>query len=221
MSPNIFSVRSINDPNVGAFAADHREKCIGPIFDRLDDLRSGPLPASTSKVCDSFVRIVSRLLVNAGDLYVWQFVPPIFYFGAQLDAQPKGDNNNTFVSKRELRPKHFHNSKYDPPRPRRLRMYQRRLRDPVLRSRTYSPTTGLTMESIEEAGARAGKHAAELYRFREWEGTCESERRALPDAVKAALLDAQKHHDSDSEDERAIAIYWASYTAAFEAGIVH
>jgi hypothetical protein len=75
MSPDIFSVRSINDPNVGALAADHRKKCIGPIFDRLDDLRPRPLPASTSKMRDSFVRIVSRLLVNAGDLYVGQFVP--------------------------------------------------------------------------------------------------------------------------------------------------
>ena len=106
MSPNIFSVRSINDPNIGALAADHREKCIGPIFDRLDDLRSRPLPAGTSKVRDSFVRIVSRLLVNAGDLYVRQFVPPVlFYFETSFRSQPKGYHNTTFVSKRELKPR--------------------------------------------------------------------------------------------------------------------
>ena len=72
------------------------------------------------------------------------------------------------------------------------------------------------MNSIEEVGARAGKRAADLYKAREREGTCESERRALPDAVNAANLEAQQFSDSESEDERAVAIYWASYAEAFK-----
>jgi hypothetical protein len=75
------------------------------------------------------------------------------------------------------------------------------------------------MESIEEVGARAGKRAADLYKARERVGTHDSIRHALPDAVKAAKADAQKLQDSASEDERAVAIYWASYAEAFEAGI--
>jgi hypothetical protein len=58
------------------------------------------------------------------------------------------------------------------------------------------------MDSIEEVGARAGKRAADLYKAREREGT-----------------DAANLQDSPSEDERAVAIYWTSYAAAFEAGI--
>ncbi len=77
------------------------------------------------------------------------------------------------------------------------------------------------MDSIEDVGARAGKRAADLYKFREWEGTCESERRALPDAVRAAKVDVAKFRDSDNEDERAVAIFWASYAQEFEAGIAH
>ena len=77
------------------------------------------------------------------------------------------------------------------------------------------------MDSIEEAGASAGKQAADLYQFRKWEGTCESERRALPDAVKAAKVDAAKFRDSDSEDERALAVYWQSFAEAFHAEIAH
>jgi hypothetical protein len=41
----------------------------------------------------------------------------------------------------------------------------------------------------------------------------------LSEKVKAANLEAQQLRDSASEDERAIAIYWASYAAAFETGI--
>ena len=77
------------------------------------------------------------------------------------------------------------------------------------------------MDSIEEVGVRAGKQAADLYKFREREGTCESERRALPDAVEASRLEAQQLSDGGSEQERVNAIYWQSYADAFEAGIAH
>jgi hypothetical protein len=75
------------------------------------------------------------------------------------------------------------------------------------------------MDSIEQVGASAGKRTADLYKFRKQEGTCGSERRALPDAVRAANLEAQQFSDSESEDERAVAIYWQSYADAFEAAV--
>jgi hypothetical protein len=60
-------------------------------------------------------------------------------------------------------------------------------------------------DSVEQLGAAKGTAAANLYKASEREGTCETERRALPDAVKAAMADAAKFRDSDNEDERAIA----------------
>jgi hypothetical protein len=77
------------------------------------------------------------------------------------------------------------------------------------------------MESIEELGAAKGTAAANLYNARERDGTHDSIRRALPDAVKAAKADAAKLQDNESEDQRAVAIYWASFAEAFEAGIKH
>ncbi|MET4804598.1 hypothetical protein [Bradyrhizobium sp. LB11.1] len=73
--------------------------------------------------------------------------------------------------------------------------------------------------TIEETGAQAGKKAAEIYKAREQDGTHEDIRRALPDAVKAASAEAARYQDSDSEHERANAIYWASYAEFFELGI--
>ncbi|MET4258470.1 uncharacterized protein with von Willebrand factor type A (vWA) domain [Bradyrhizobium sp. S3.12.5] len=73
--------------------------------------------------------------------------------------------------------------------------------------------------TIEETGAQAGMKAAEMYKARERDGTHEDIRRALPDAVKAARAEAAKFQDSDSEPERAVAIYWASYAEFFELGL--
>lgn len=70
--------------------------------------------------------------------------------------------------------------------------------------------------TIEETGAQAGRQAAALYKARSLDGTHESVLRILPDKVKAAKAEATKLQDSDSEHERAVAIYWANYTEAFE-----
>jgi hypothetical protein len=71
---------------------------------------------------------------------------------------------------------------------------------------------------IETVGARAGSNAADICKARVLEGHtwCQP---MLSEKVKAANLEAQQLRDSASEDERAIAIYWASYAEAFEAGI--
>ncbi|MCP1915694.1 hypothetical protein J2R96_008174 [Bradyrhizobium elkanii] len=73
--------------------------------------------------------------------------------------------------------------------------------------------------TIEEAGAQAGKHAADLSKAHERDGTCESIRSALPDAVRAAKAEASKFQDSGSEHELACAIYWENYHEAFETWI--
>jgi hypothetical protein len=72
---------------------------------------------------------------------------------------------------------------------------------------------------IEDVGAAAGKQAADLYKAREREGTHDSTRRALPDAVKAARSEAQHLSVGGSEQEVVNAIYWQSYAEAFEAEI--
>jgi hypothetical protein len=73
---------------------------------------------------------------------------------------------------------------------------------------------------IETVGAAAGKQAADICKARVLEGHtwCQP---MLSEKVKAANLEAQQLRNSTSEDDRAVAIYWASYAAAFEAGIKH
>jgi hypothetical protein len=73
---------------------------------------------------------------------------------------------------------------------------------------------------IETVGARAGKRAADICKARVFEGHtwCQP---LLSERVRAANLEAQQLRDSESEDDRCIAIYWASYAEAFEAGIKH
>lgn len=77
-------------------------------------------------------------------------------------------------------------------------------------------TKGIPMIlTIEEAGAQAGKRAADLYKAREQDGTCEEIRRALPDAVRAARAEAETRRNGDQR-ERALAIYWENFHEQFE-----
>jgi hypothetical protein len=71
---------------------------------------------------------------------------------------------------------------------------------------------------IETVGASAGRAAADICKARVLEGHtwCQP---VLSQKVQAANLEAQQLRDSTSEDERAIAIYWTSYAAAFEVEI--
>ncbi|PDT68574.1 hypothetical protein CO683_15305 [Bradyrhizobium ottawaense] len=74
--------------------------------------------------------------------------------------------------------------------------------------------------TLEEAGAQAGKRAAEIYKARGQDGTCEAIRRALPDAVKAAKAEAETLRNGDQR-ERAVAIYWENFHEAFDFWIAH
>jgi hypothetical protein len=71
---------------------------------------------------------------------------------------------------------------------------------------------------IETVGASAGRAAADICKARALEGHtwCQP---LLSEKVKAANLEAQQLRDSASEDDRAVAIYWASFADSFEAGI--
>ena len=61
------------------------------------------------------------------------------------------------------------------------------------------------MESIETVGASAGREAAGICKARTADG--DIIRRLLSEKVKAANLEAQQLQDSESEDQRAIAIF--------------
>ncbi|KYK44775.1 hypothetical protein A1D31_35725 [Bradyrhizobium liaoningense] len=69
--------------------------------------------------------------------------------------------------------------------------------------------------TVEELGAQAGKRAADLYRAREQDGTCQDIRRALPDAVRAARAEAETLRNGDQR-ERDLAIYWQNFHEQFE-----
>ncbi|KYK45157.1 hypothetical protein A1D31_11025 [Bradyrhizobium liaoningense] len=69
--------------------------------------------------------------------------------------------------------------------------------------------------TVEELGAQAGKRAADLYKARERDGTCEDIRRALPEAVRAAKAEAETRRNGDQR-ERDLAIYWENFHEQFE-----
>ena len=66
---------------------------------------------------------------------------------------------------------------------------------------------------IEDVGARAGKQAADVCQAKTREG--DPIRRSLFEKVQAARAEAQKLKDSASEDDRAVAIYWQSFSDEF------
>jgi hypothetical protein len=67
---------------------------------------------------------------------------------------------------------------------------------------------------IETVGATAGRAAADICKARTAEGGFI--RRLLSEKVEAANLEAATLRDSESEDDRAVAIYWASFAEAFK-----
>src|SRR5439155_952601 len=76
VSPQIFAVGALHDPDLGALAAGHRVESIRLGIDRVDHLLAGPSPVRTAEMSDALVRVLPRLFVNACDLRVCHELPP-------------------------------------------------------------------------------------------------------------------------------------------------
>jgi hypothetical protein len=67
---HVRTVCPIDDSDIGTPSTDKREKRVRLFLNRLDNLLTGPMPRRTAKVSDTLMRVVSRLLVDAGHLNV-------------------------------------------------------------------------------------------------------------------------------------------------------
>jgi hypothetical protein len=67
---DIIAVGTLRDANIGPFAVYPRVESVGLVVDRGDDLLPGPFPAAAAEMRDALMRVVARLLVDAGYLNV-------------------------------------------------------------------------------------------------------------------------------------------------------